>query len=385
MTNSIRDMPSGGAQKWTLQRDNGMGRQSPLLAYIDAHNDAFIARLAEAVAIPSISGDPAFRQNVHEMGDWLALRLRGSAWERTPEKTVLVYGHFDVQPAARADGWESEPFVLTQQADGRLVGQGSSNDKGPVLGWLNVLQWHREGGAALPVDLVFCLEGMEESGREGLDVLVVKERDGWFKDVDFTRTPAVTYSLRGLVYFKLTVSGPAGDLHSGVFGRTVHEPMTDLIALMARLVSPTGAILVPGVNAMVPLPDAEEWRSTTAGAPIALSSDKVRFSLSESSPLASLPPSLTAGSLLLYPRPYFDACASLPPFLRRFPLPFAYSSLLRVADPSPHGPPALSLHGIEGAFAGPDVKTVIPARVAGYFSVQWGLPPRYCICPNPAT
>ncbi|KAJ7476722.1 hypothetical protein FB451DRAFT_1132063 [Mycena latifolia] len=337
-----------------------------LLSYIDAHSDAFIARLAEAVAIPSISGDPAFRPKVLEMGDWLAAQLRGVGVEvkqvdlgthvvdgqtlplppailgrigSSPhKKTVLIYGHFDVQPAARADGWDTEPFVLTEKEDGRLVGRGSSDDKGPVLGWVNVLQWHKEEGKELPVNLVFCLEGMEESGSEGIDELVVREKDGWFKDVDCvcisdnywlnTRTPVVTYGLRGLVYFKLTVSGPAWDLHSGVFGRTVHEPMTDLVALMARLVSPTGAILVPGVDAMVPPPDPEECAlyeqldysvadvESAAGAPIALSDDKVEVLM---------------GRMRL---------------------------------------PALSLHGIEGAFAGPGVKTVIPAKVAGKFSIR---------------
>jgi acetylornithine deacetylase/succinyl-diaminopimelate desuccinylase-like protein len=73
-----------------------------------------------------------------------------------------------------------------------------------------------------------------------------------------TRTPALTYGLRGLNYFKLTVRGPAADLHSGVFGRTVHEPMTDLIHLMSKLVDPQGNILVPGVEEMVPPPDEEE-------------------------------------------------------------------------------------------------------------------------------
>ncbi|KAJ7035862.1 hypothetical protein C8F04DRAFT_1340876 [Mycena alexandri] len=89
---------------------------------------------------------------------------------------------------------------------------------------------------------------MEENGSEGLDELVDRERDGWYKGVDCMcisdnywlnmRTPALTYGLRGLVYFKINVSGPGRDLHSGVFGRTVHEPMTDLISFM----------LVPGVD-----------------------------------------------------------------------------------------------------------------------------------------
>ncbi|KAJ6587365.1 glutamate carboxypeptidase [Mycena sp. CBHHK59/15] len=343
-----------------------MPAPAELLNYIDANADAFIARLAEAVSIPSISGDPARRPDVIKMAHWLDAQLRaagvttslvdlgteqlegatlplppailGRIGEDKSKKTVLIYGHFDVQPAAIGDGWNSEPFVLTEEADGRMVGRGSSDDKGPVLGWVNVLEWHKKEGKALPVNLVFCFEGMEESGSEGLDALVEREKDGWFKDVDCVcisdnywlnaRTPALTYGLRGICYFKLTVSGPARDLHSGVFGRTVHEPMTDLVAIMGRLVDPAGNILVPGVDDMVSVADAEERAiydkldysiadvESAAGAQIALSADKVQVLM---------------GRMRL---------------------------------------PSLSLHGIEGAFSGPGAKTVIPARVAGKFSIR---------------
>lgn len=189
-----------------------MPAPAELLKWIDASSDAFIARLAEAVAIPSISGDPAFRPHVLRMSDWVNARLQavgvttkqvdlgthvmdgqtlplpkavlGRIGNDPAKKTVLIYGHFDVQPAAKSDGWETEPFVLTEEKDGRLVGRGSSDDKGPVLGWIGVLQWHHETQTPLPVNLVFCFEGMEENGSEGLDELVEREKDGWFKGVD---------------------------------------------------------------------------------------------------------------------------------------------------------------------------------------------------------
>ncbi|KAJ7210787.1 hypothetical protein GGX14DRAFT_624931, partial [Mycena pura] len=343
-----------------------MPAPAEFLSYVDAQADAFIARLGEAVGIPSISGDPAYRPSVIKMAHWLDGQLRalgvttqlvdlgshvmdghtlplppailGKIGEDKSKKTVLIYGHFDVQPAAKSDGWDTDPFVLTQEKDGRLVGRGSTDDKGPVLGWLNVLQWHKETQAPLPVNLVFCFEGMEENGSEGLDELVTREKDKWFKDVDCicisdnywlnTRTPALTYGLRGLVYFKINLSGPARDLHSGTFGRTVHEPMTDLVMLMSRLVSPAGNILIPGVDDMVQAADAEERAlyekldvsvadiEAGAGAQVALSSDKVHVLM---------------GRMRL---------------------------------------PSLSLHGIEGAFSGPGAKTVIPAKVAGKFSIR---------------
>lgn len=113
---------------------------------------------------------------------------------------------------------------------------------------------------------------MEESGSVGLNDLVVSEvkkgKDGWFDGVDCvcisdgywlnTRTPCLAYGLRGISYVKLTVQGPSKDLHSGVFGRTVHEPMTDLVLLMSKLVDTKGNILIPSVDEMVPPPDEEE-------------------------------------------------------------------------------------------------------------------------------
>ncbi|KAJ7920592.1 hypothetical protein B0H13DRAFT_2230755 [Mycena leptocephala] len=314
-----------------------MPAPAELLSYIDASAPAFIARLSEAVAIPSISGDPAFRPHVLKMSDWLAAQLKAVGvtvkqvdlgTHDPAKKTVLVYGHFDVQPAAKSDGWDTEPFVLTEEKDGRL---------GPVLGWLGVLQWHYEHKKEMPVNLVMCFEGMEENGSEGLDELVERERDGWFKGVDFvqsdnywlnTRTPALTYGLRGLVYFKLTVSGPGRDLHSGVFGRTVHEPMTDLISLMSRLVDSAGNILVPGVDDMVQAAGMEERAIY----------DKLDYSIADVESAAGGKIALSADKTTV--------------LMGRMRLP------------------SLSLHGIEGAFAGPGAKTVIPAKVGGKFSIR---------------
>ncbi|KAE9405494.1 CNDP dipeptidase [Gymnopus androsaceus JB14] len=325
------------------------------LEYVDSNADAFIKRLSEAVSIKSVSGEASYRPELfgvetqqfdlgkHVMdGQELPLPkvVLGRLGNDPNKKTVLVYGHFDVQPAYVSDGWDTDPFTLTIQPNGQLVGRGSSDDKGPVLGWLNILQYHYENKKELPVNLRCCFEGMEESGSEGLDELVERESKpgGWFDGVDCvcisdnywlnTRTPALTYGLRGLTYFKLNISGPAKDLHSGVFGRAVHEPMTDLIKLMSTLVDVNGQILIPGVDEMVNQADTEERKlyetldysikdiEETAGGPIALSSDKVEVLMN------------------------------------------------RMRNPS------LSLHGIEGAFYGPGAKTVIPAKVSGKFSIR---------------
>lgn len=119
-----------------------------------------------------------------------------------------------------------------------------------------------------PVNLKMCFEGMEgttiahiESGSEGLDALIYQEAALFFKETDYvcisdnywlgTTKPCLTYGLRGVSYFHLEVKGPGRDLHSGVFGGTVHEPMTDLVKLMATLVGCDGTILIPGINESV--------------------------------------------------------------------------------------------------------------------------------------
>lgn len=92
-----------------------------------------------------------------------------------------------LRKAFKSDGWDTDPFTLVNdKATGRLIGRGASDDKGPVLGWVNVLQWHHENKKELPVNLRCCFEGMEESGSEGLDDLVARESKpgGWFDGVD---------------------------------------------------------------------------------------------------------------------------------------------------------------------------------------------------------
>ena len=158
----------------------------------------------------------------------------------------------------------------------------------------------------------------------------------------------MTYGLRGLSYYKISVAGPARDLHSGVFGRMVHEPMTDLIAIMSKLVDPSGRILIPGIEEMVePATDEERFVFNIAmlqdGVLILIPDRQIYESLDysiadiEESAGASISVSSDKATVLMGRMRY----------------------------------PSLSLHGIEGAFSGVGAKTVIPAKVGGKFSVRF--------------
>jgi Cys-Gly metallodipeptidase DUG1 len=254
------------------------------------------------------------------------------------KRTILVYGHYDVQPALKEDGWATEPFELTIDSKNRMYGRGSTDDKGPVLGWLNAIEAHQKANIPFPVNLLMCFEGMEEYGSEGLDDLINAEAKKYFASADAvcisdnywlgTEKPCLTYGLRGCNYYCIEVSGPGQDLHSGVFGGTAHEPMTDLVRVMSTLVDAQGKILIPGLDKLVaPLTDDE--KALYGG--IAFTMDNLYESLGSKTAI------------------YDD---KEPTLMGRWRYP------------------SLSLHGIEGAFSASGAKTVIPAKVIGKFSIR---------------
>ncbi|PWA01579.1 hypothetical protein BB558_002319 [Smittium angustum] len=264
--------------------------------YIDDNTAFLIDQLHEAVAIPSISATAKHRSEVIRMGEWIKTRLEGlgarvqmvhpgpqelqgqtvqlppvvlGEYGTDPaKKTITIYGHYDVQPALKSDGWDTDPFTLVETEDGRLVGRGSTDDKGPVIGWILCLEAHQKLGIHIPVNLKFCFEGMEESGSIGLDAIIRDQADKWFKGTDYTcicdnfwlgtTKSGLTYGLRGNNYFFVEVSGPAADLHSGVFGGTVQEPLVALTRLMSTLVDIDGKILIPGIYDQVAETTQEE-------------------------------------------------------------------------------------------------------------------------------
>jgi len=336
---------------------------------VDSSAEDFIERLRQAVAIPSISADEERRPDVVRMGKWLQAQLEslGAHVEARPlgkqpgkehlelppaiigrypakkdesKRTILVYGHYDVQPASLSDGWNTEPFELTVDDKGRMYGRGSTDDKGPVLGWVNVIEAHQKAGIEFPVNLLMCFEGMEEYGSEGLDDFIIAEcKPGkFFQDADAvcisdnywlgTEKPCLTYGLRGCSYYSIEISGPGQDLHSGVYGGTAQEPMTDLVRVMGTLVDTDGKIQIAGLQELVaPLTAEEESLYTN----IAFTMDNLYESIGSKTGI-------------------------FPDKERTLMGRWRY--------------PSLSLHGVEGAFSQPGAKTVIPAKVIGKFSIR---------------
>jgi acetylornithine deacetylase/succinyl-diaminopimelate desuccinylase-like protein len=237
---------------------------------------AALADLAEFVAIPSVSAQPGHAADVVVAAGWLASRLRRAglaaevvrtaghpvvlgSWRGAPGRpTVLIYGHYDVQPPGPALWWRSPPFTPQRRGD-RLYGRGASDDKGQL--WCHVVAIHRllRARGSLPVNVVCLFEGEEEVGSPSLPDVLDRYRAELAADVllvsDTTMPgpgrPAIVRSLRGAAALEVRVDGPRTDLHSGTYGGAVHNPALALCELVTTLHDPDGTVLVPGFYAGV--------------------------------------------------------------------------------------------------------------------------------------
>ncbi len=244
-------------------------------AYIDAHRAAFLDDLVEWLRIPSVSADPERSKDVARSAGWLAAELSATGfpiaevWQTAglpavyaewpsgdPDApTVLVYGHHDVQPAARADGWDSEPFEPVVR-DGRMYARGAADDKGQVFFHTLGVRAHlaATGRHAPAVNLKLLIEGEEESGspnfaallreradRLACDTVIVSDTGMWSAD-----TPTVCTGMRGLADCQVDLYGPDQDVHSGSFGGAVPNPATEAARLVAALHDEERRVTIPG-------------------------------------------------------------------------------------------------------------------------------------------
>ncbi|MFI0404364.1 dipeptidase [Actinomadura sp. 3N508] len=244
-------------------------------SYIAAGSEVFFAELAEWLAIPSISSDPDHAGDVRRSAEWLAAALRRAGFpivEIWPTgghpavyaewpsalpsaRTVLVYGHHDVQPVDPVEAWDTPPFTATVDGD-RMYARGASDDKGQVLFHAFGVRAHlaATGRTAPAVTLKLLIEGEEEAGSPHFDALVRRHADRlacdlvvnsdsamWSADVPTTCT-----GMRGMVAAQVTFRGPAEEVHSGSFGGAIPNPLTELCRVLGALHDRRSRVTIPG-------------------------------------------------------------------------------------------------------------------------------------------
>jgi acetylornithine deacetylase/succinyl-diaminopimelate desuccinylase-like protein len=246
--------------------------EAAALAYARAHRSQAVADLAALVRHPSVSAQPARAQDVSACASFLAGRLRKAGFERVEllatrrhpvvwcasrrapgAPTLLVYAHYDVQPADPVSGWLTPPFEPSVR-EGALYGRGASDDKGQLVAHLAALEAYLRGHGRLPVNVTCLFEGEEEIGSPSLRELLLAERARFGADVAVVsdtailgpRRPALTYALRGALGLELDVAGPAADLHSGIFGGTAPNPLEALASIVGSLHDRCGRVAVDG-------------------------------------------------------------------------------------------------------------------------------------------
>jgi acetylornithine deacetylase/succinyl-diaminopimelate desuccinylase-like protein len=232
----------------------------------DALNDLF-----EFIRFASVSADTQFKPQVEACADWLLHRFKeaGLNSERLPtaghpvilarnepkpgRKTVLIYGHYDVQPPDPLELWQSPPFEPVIR-DGRIFARGSADNKGQIFSHVIGVENSLKSTGDLPVNVIFLVEGEEETGSPNLEDFLHRHATALAADIAVISdtgmvargTPTFTYALRGILCLEVRLTGPAADLHSGIFGGSVANPATVLTKMLAKLHDEHGRVAVPG-------------------------------------------------------------------------------------------------------------------------------------------
>lgn len=325
------------------------------LEYARQNHGRFLDELQAFCAIPSISTDPEHKADMQACASWVADKLRAVGVENvqiyptgghpvvygdylkagSEAPTVLIYGHYDVQPAEPLDKWNTEPFTPVIKGE-RLYARGATDMKAQVQATITAIESYLKTGE-LPINVKFLIEGEEEIGSPNLDGFIRAHKDLLACDIFLNPdtgmmaadVPTITYGLRGLAYFELRLKGPQSDLHSGVFGGVVHNPAQVLCELIAGMHDDKGRITLPGFYDRVQPLDEEERQ------------EMAQLPLKESTFLQlSGAPALWSGEE-------------------------GYTALERQG-----GRPTLEINGIISGFTGEGSKTVLPAYAMAKISTR---------------
>lgn len=327
-----------------------------LKKYIREHEQEILNTWFEALRIPSVSAKAEHKPDMRRMAEWLAdildrelgfaadiieTETNPLVFGQSPEvpgaPTVLIYGHYDVQPADPVGQWRTPPFEPAV-IDGKVFCRGADDDKGQSLTHVFAVKSLLETDGKLPLNIKFIFEGEEEVGSSALsafleseenrrtlaaDVILVSDTDKPAAD-----DPGITYGLRGVVGYELTLTGPNRDLHSGLYGGSVRNPVITLCAMLSEIIGPDGKIRIPGFyDDVVPLSALER-------------AELARRPFDEAEALAAV------GLDASFGEPEFTVVER------------------RGARPS------FDINGITGGYQGEGGKTIIPARASAKFTFR---------------
>ncbi|MCC6252084.1 MAG: dipeptidase [Bacteroidia bacterium] len=273
--------------------------------YIEQNKERFLQELFELLRLPSISADPDFKNDVEKTSKAVAESLIKAGADKVEvcktagnpivyaEKiidnnlpTILVYGHYDVQPPDPLDLWESKPFEPVIKND-KIYARGACDDKGQMFMHVKALETMLKTNS-LPCNVKFMIEGEEEVGSTNLGIFVNENKEKLKADIILISDtgiiandiPSITVGLRGLSYVEVEVTGPNRDLHSGLYGGAVANPINVLCEMIARLKNDKNVITIPGFYDDVEILSAEE-RAEMAKAPFSLDEYKKALDLSD--------------------------------------------------------------------------------------------------------
>ena len=244
-----------------------------ILTYARKHQQTHLEELKEFLRIPSVSTQPDHTEDVASAAAWIANKMETAGLENVRviatrghpliyadwlhagenKPTVLIYGHYDVQPVDPLDLWETPPFEPTIRGD-YVYGRGSSDDKGQMFIHIKAVEAYLAVNGRLPVNVKFIIEGEEESGGESLTAFIPENKELLAADVALVSDtgilspdqPSIIYALRGMTYAFIDVTGPDHDLHSGSAGGAVDNPINALAHIIAGLKDVNGRIQIPG-------------------------------------------------------------------------------------------------------------------------------------------
>lgn len=332
-----------------------MAKMSIQNDYLDKNFDRLVEQLSEWLAIPSISTLPEHHSDVHKAAEWIREKLTTIGFSQakiikteghplvyaewlvdSSQPTLLVYGHYDVQPVDPVEEWLTPPFDPTIRLN-NIYARGASDDKGQAFLILAAMEAWTQTGGTLPVNVKLLLEGEEEAGGASIADYVQNNQESLQADAALICDthmiredhPTLITSLRGIVYTEISVTGARTDLHSGRYGGVAPNPIHALCVLVSRLKGEDGIIQIPELAAAIPAPAPAEKQF--------LQEDPCKLEEALSAEMGTKEAQGETGY----------------PFLERLGLR-----------------PTLEIHGIRGGFTSEGAKTVIPAAAVAKISLR---------------